>query len=150
MIFCDVHNSISLFFFIYSSSVLIMCHAEFAEARHICHLTVKYLEKSSPAYNAQLGQCLIWPGCQQRQIWQCGEYDTRQRAVRHVMNNNLIIICNYKIIPYKMFPMNILLNYTNVKHNIIVLCYLHPPVLSCLVTSYLPDSVFSITCITLS
>jgi hypothetical protein len=108
---------------------------------------------SSPVCNAQLGQCLIWPGCQQRQIWQCGEYDTRQTAVHHVMNKNLISLCNYIIIPYKMFPMNILLNYTNVnfvKHNVIVLCYLPPPVMSCscLVISYFPDGVFSITCIT--
>ena len=75
-------------------------------------------------------------------------YDTRQRAVHHVINKTLISLCNYIIIPYKMFPINILLNYTNVKHNVIVLCYLPPPVMSCLVISYFPDGVFSITCIT--
>jgi hypothetical protein len=88
--------------------------------------TVKYLEKNSPVYNAQLGQCLIWPGCQQRQIWQCGEYDTRQRAVHHVMNKNLISLCNYIIIPYKMFQCQaqcysvMLLTYSSVELS----CYL--------------------------
>ena len=44
--------------------------------------------------------------------------------------------------------MNLLLNYTNVKNNVTALHYLLPPVMSCLVISYLPDGVFSITCIT--
>ena len=58
------------------------------------------------------------------------------------------LFCVTLIISHKIFPMNLLLNYTNFKHNVIVLHYLLPPLMSCLVISYLPDGVFSITCIT--
>ena len=131
--------------------------------------TVKYLEKSSPAYNAQLGQCLSLvptaPDLAVWGIWQsskgCGLWFYWLIVISKLRNNqsytpfSMLWIQTWLlyvtiIIRYKMFPMNILLNYTNVKHNGIVLRYLLPPVTSGLVISYLPDGVFSITYIAFS